>query len=1061
MKRCFGCMELYDDSKYQVCPHCGYTEGNDIGELIHLKHGTILNNRYIIGRVIGYGGFGVTYLAWDGQLESRVAIKEYMPSEFSTRMPNDTQLTFYGGDKDEQFGDGKKKFLDEARRLAEFSHEDGVVTVFDSFEENDTAYIVMEYLDGETLDTYLKHVGTIPEDDAVELLMPVMKSLENLHSLMVRNTETGEDENVPLLHRDISPDNIFITKKGDVKLIDFGASRYATTSHSRSLTVLVKPGYSPEEQYRSRGDQGKYTDVYSLAATLYKMITGVTPPDAMERRAMYENRNKDILKDPHTINRNISRNREVAILNAMNVEIESRTPDVGTFIEELEADPPAKRVYGRIKKIDLYNWPTWLRVAIPAVGCVLLTLIVMLATGIIKISGLDAGKIEIPDGIVQVPNVLNKDLGSATDTLEDAGLIVIQGAGEKTSYVEEGLVVLQEPMAGYYVEYSSNIVIHTAYSDEVKEAVNGMSTVPFVLSLDYDTARQRLETAGLICEREDVEDEYMDKGLVCGIYASGKQISENTELEKGTLITLYVSKGPKSVSMPNVLGMTYDEARVLLKEYGISVIQTGVESTKYSVGCVAAQSIASGSSVKKGDTVTLSVVSEKASSLVSVPSVTGLKQSEAENTLESLGFVVNVLTNKDNKVEKDYVISQTPRSGSSLEKGSTVTIIVSEGSSLVSVPSVTGLKQSEAVNKLESLGFMVNVYTTKDNNVAKGYVISQTPESGSSLEKGSAVTITVSEGKAQEPMYTLTFDPNGGSTPLSSKSLKKGESYGSLPTPTRSYYSFAGWYTSSGSRVSESTVMEATDVTVYAQWSENSESSWVEASSMPSDASVTAEKWVYYETEWITSSTPDVSGYTVDDSKTETKTSESSGSWSEWSTDPVYGSDTRTVETKTETVATGQQPSSYDLVEYNYMGTNGNRYYRIDDIGSNYSAYGYSSSYGKFGRWHTLSAADLSYCATVGPGGYMGGKNGGYNDCSDTGYVVDHPNIDGSVIMFVYNVNYETTYSDVTYYRYMDKTVNTEYIYYLYKREQKESESEVCESDTISDVVHYVKYISK
>lgn len=143
------------------------------------------------------------------------------------------------------------------------------------------------------LTSYLKRVGTIPEDDAVAILTPVIMSLQTVH-------EAG------ILHRDIAPDNIIITKTGEVKLIDFGASRFATTSHSRSLTVIIKPGYSPEEQYRSRSDQGPYTDVYSIAATLYKMITGKTPPDAMERRAKYENQNKDILEEPHKIVKNIS-----------------------------------------------------------------------------------------------------------------------------------------------------------------------------------------------------------------------------------------------------------------------------------------------------------------------------------------------------------------------------------------------------------------------------------------------------------------------------------------------------------------------------------------------------------------------------------------------------------------------------------------------------------------------------------------------------------------------------------------------------------------------------------
>ena len=348
IKRCMGCMECYGED-FNVCPHCGYVEGTPADEAIHLEPGTLLHNRYVIGKVLGYGGFGVTYIGWDARLEQKVAIKEFLPSEFSTRMPGQSTVTVFGGEKREQFQDGLHKFVDEAKRLARFQNEPGIVTIFDSFAENDTAYIIMEYLEGETLASRLSREKTIPEDEAVDLLRPVMHSLEAVH-------REG------ILHRDIAPDNIFLTKNGGVKLIDFGASRYATTTHSRSLTVIIKPGYSPEEQYRSRGDQGPHTDVYALASTLYKMITGQTPPDAMERHAIVETKRRDTLVSPHKYAKKLSTAREVAILNAMNVQIQDRTPDIPTFLQELDANPPAKRVYGKIKKLDLYSWPLWLKI---------------------------------------------------------------------------------------------------------------------------------------------------------------------------------------------------------------------------------------------------------------------------------------------------------------------------------------------------------------------------------------------------------------------------------------------------------------------------------------------------------------------------------------------------------------------------------------------------------------------------------------------------------------------------------------------------------------------------
>ncbi|MCR5276041.1 MAG: serine/threonine protein kinase [Clostridiales bacterium] len=318
-KRCLGCMELFDED-FDVCPKCGFVVGQPAEEPIHMNPGTILHDRFTIGKVLGFGGFGATYLAWDEVLERKVAVKEYLPSEFSTRVVGKTEVTVFSGEKSEQFTSGMKKFIEEGQLVGGFQNEPGIIKIFDTFEENNTAYIVMEYLEGETLATRLKREKTIPEDEAVELLMPVMLSLQEIHKQGI-------------LHRDIAPENIFITETGEVKLIDFGASRFATTSYSRSLTVIIKQGYSPEEQYRSRGDQGTYTDVYALAATLYKMITGKTPPDAMERRAKYEKKSKDILVEPHKLTDDISRAHEIAILNALNVRIEDRTPDIATFIK--------------------------------------------------------------------------------------------------------------------------------------------------------------------------------------------------------------------------------------------------------------------------------------------------------------------------------------------------------------------------------------------------------------------------------------------------------------------------------------------------------------------------------------------------------------------------------------------------------------------------------------------------------------------------------------------------------------------------------------------------------
>ncbi|MBQ3865219.1 MAG: protein kinase, partial [Clostridia bacterium] len=528
-------MEMVENDT-RVCPYCGYVAGTPAEEAIHMEPGSFLHDRYIVGKVIGYGGFGVTYIGWDGRLEQKVAIKEYLPSEFSTRMPGSPTVTVFNGDRNQQFHDGLKKFVEEAKHLAKFQNEPGIVRIFDAFEENGTAYIIMEYLDGMTLTEYLNQVGTIPEDDAVAMLMPVMQSLQVVH---------GEG----LLHRDIAPDNIFITRMGEIKLIDFGASRYATTSHSRSLTVIIKPGYSPEEQYRSRGDQGPYTDVYALSAVLYKMITGKTPPDAMERRAKFENQNKDILVEPHVLARNISQNRENAILNALNVRIEDRTPDVPTFIRELESDVPVRRVGGRIKKLDLYSWPLWLKIAVPAALVMILTFGALLLTGVIDLSGYSR-KVIIPNGMVEVPDVELMSSADAIKAIEEQHLLAATTGSVVSKYIDAGIIVLQDHPGGSYMKVSGTVSLTVSSGEGVVPPVNGISTVPYVIWDEKDVALEKLKEAGLKAEITEAYDDNVAAGQVISQDRNaGEQVPENT------IIGLVISKGTKPFDMPDVTGM--------------------------------------------------------------------------------------------------------------------------------------------------------------------------------------------------------------------------------------------------------------------------------------------------------------------------------------------------------------------------------------------------------------------------------------------------------------------------------------------------------------------------
>ena len=282
-----------------------------------LRKGTRLIGRYTIEGVLGQGGFGITYLGIDELHEKKVAIKEFFPQGIVTRNIEykDTVTVTFVGEKD-NYEKGKERFLKEARTMAKFSKDEGIVKALDFFEINNTAYIVMEYLEGITLKQYLRENQRIAPEDLIELLVPLIESLDEIHSQ-------------GMIHRDISPDNIMVLPDGRIKLMDFGAARDYTEFGEKSLSIVLKPGYAPPEQYQTHGIQGPWTDIYALCATMYKCITGENPPDAIERVM------DDHLKKISAFGISVLPQIEEAIIKGMSVAANDRYQNVGDFCEDL------------------------------------------------------------------------------------------------------------------------------------------------------------------------------------------------------------------------------------------------------------------------------------------------------------------------------------------------------------------------------------------------------------------------------------------------------------------------------------------------------------------------------------------------------------------------------------------------------------------------------------------------------------------------------------------------------------------------------------------------------
>ncbi|MCM1082842.1 MAG: PASTA domain-containing protein [Clostridium sp.] len=661
-KLCLGCMEAYNE-KYNVCPYCGYEESTPPKEAYHLVPGTTIKDKYIVGKVIGYGGFGVTYLGYDSVLNQRVAIKEYLPGEFATRATGASDVTIFSGEREEQFADGIVKFVDEARRLAKFRNTSGIVRIFDSFTANHTAYIVMEYLEGETLKDKLEREGKIPIDEALNLMMPIIKAL-------------GEVHKEGILHRDISPDNIFVTKYGEVKLLDFGAARYATTTHSKSLSVIVKPGYAPQEQYRSRGDQGTWTDVYACAATLYKMITGVTPEDSMERG------NKDTLVPPSKLGVKIPKNKENAIMNALNLRIEDRTQTAEAFEADLSTENDVKRNKIRFKKMDVGKWPLWLKISSGVASTAIAAFIVLLLTGVIQFADLfhsDSGELE--KGYVYAPEVRNMELEKAETIISERNLITQIVDKKNDDEIPKDFILSQNIPTGEVIQERTVIEITVSAGKEIEYLTD-------IMGLSQEEAVELLKALGFDIEViEEASDEIAPGYITRQTDEEGNILENGAGLEKGSKIFIYVSTGNdkfdenKNTAVPNVVGKSYNDAARSMTNAKLYIYKAGSDySNTVPEGHVISQNTKAGTEVSEGTKIGVIIsLGKQSERKTRVPDVTYKSKQEAERLLSDAGLAVTVQYEDSNTVAKDGVIRQSEAAGTEVVYGTTIIIYVSKG----------------------------------------------------------------------------------------------------------------------------------------------------------------------------------------------------------------------------------------------------------------------------------------------------------------------------------------------------------------------------------------------
>ena len=633
--RCMYCMEEYDEDLDVICPYCG----NDVVDIVNdstcLQAGTVLKHRYVLGRVLGDGGFGITYMGFDKALKRKVAVKEFFPNECVTRQKGESEVTPLSGERGERYANGLKSFQEEAQRLANLGSVDGVVNVFDVFAANGTAYIVMEYLSGDTVAQMVEKSHMLGFGKTMNIIVPVLRSLIKIHK-------------AGIIHRDVSPQNIIRTGEGKIVLIDFGAARSNAFSISKSsMSVVLKQGYSPIEQYDNKLKQDTYTDVYAVAATMYYMLTGITPDFANSRLL------DDKLPPVSQLRDDLPEQLDSIIANALAVRPEDRTQTAQELLDQIMTLKDFKRDPNKKKP-------------------------------------------KRPDKAV-------------TQTVSKQ---------QWKSYVEKTPVTTYDPAER---EYKPKVIT-------ISHSVNNSTTSNQVKSR---TVSQPVP--------EEEEPKKVSAPLIVGILVALVVL--------GGLLTVGYLDKRDNMTVPDFVGQNIDGI-LSNSEYEFDFEIVNIYNPDTDLDVVISQSpVSSSRHVKKDSHVRLTVNSLDTE--VTIPVMTKMSQTVAQSTLESLFLEGEFVVIHDDNFDEGTVIRTEPVNGTKVNVKSKVTVYIAENS--VTVPTVVGKTYEEAAELIEKAGLHVGEITYDySDEYDTGCIISQGVDSSVKVEKGTYISLVVSQGRPYE-----------------------------------------------------------------------------------------------------------------------------------------------------------------------------------------------------------------------------------------------------------------------------------------------------------------------
>ncbi|HHT21207.1 MAG TPA: PASTA domain-containing protein, partial [Tissierellia bacterium] len=688
--------------------------------------GKKLKDRYDVLEMIGSGGMATVYLAYCNYLKRNVAIKV---------------LTNVSQDEEED------PLSFEAKAIARVSHTN-IVSVYDMFEEDGKTFIVMEYVKGDTLKDHIHRSAPLDEREIITLSTKLASALNAAHTSGV-------------IHRDIKPENIILDPNGEPKLTDFGIAHVSNEGTIvRSDQIFGSLRYASPEQLKGNIVDER-SDIYSLGVVLYEMATGKMPfPDESPVTAAFR-KLKEPLPAVSVLNPRISPELEKIILKATNIEPSQRYHSMLEFfmalqkLNETAAVMPAQQPAPYISSNNYKNRtvvnskterhigppPTESRSLMPLwmgllLGVIVSGIILVMSLGTAAANPADISVPDLSDGITYE---------QAKERLNALGLYAEVEQALYHDTLAKGYVISQREAPGSLARHKD--IIHLSVSRG--QEPTGM---PDFIHLTKQQAIERAAGLPITLRFEEVFDSDVLKGLVFE-----QSIPKDSRIEPGSTLILKMSKGSedRKVKVPDLSGLSEDEADQYLREAKLRMETTERYSDTVEEGHVISHRPSADTEVNEDSIVDVVISRGRQIKQTTVPDVTNIPHADAIAALRNVKLQNSFTEEYSNDVAEGLVISQSPGEGTEVEEDTVVNLVISLGPETVTVPSVTGLIQSEASTILTNAGLRMSFSETYSDTVAKGYVISQSPGQGASAPRGSTVSVVISQGAegAEEIVY--------------------------------------------------------------------------------------------------------------------------------------------------------------------------------------------------------------------------------------------------------------------------------------------------------------------